>query len=86
MGVYHYRHSGFVWLVFWLMIYRRPEEHPRLSTAELAYIQSDPAEPTTKIPWPVWSAPADMGICHWQIHDRSDLVGLSFLDAEISEH
>jgi len=33
------------------MIYRRPEEHPRLSTAELAYIQSDPAEPTTKIPW-----------------------------------
>ncbi|HBB97986.1 MAG TPA: MFS transporter [Blastocatellia bacterium] len=42
---------GFIWLVFWLMIYRRPEEHPRLSTAELAYIQSDPAEPTTKIPW-----------------------------------
>ena len=42
---------GFIWLVFWLMIYRRPEEHPRLSRAELAHIQSDPAEPTTKIPW-----------------------------------
>lgn len=42
---------GFIWLVFWLMIYRRPEEHPKLSPAELAYIQSDPAEPTTKIPW-----------------------------------
>ncbi|HYP52134.1 MAG TPA: MFS transporter, partial [Pyrinomonadaceae bacterium] len=42
---------GFVWLVFWLMIYRRPEEHPKLSPAELAHIQSDPAEPTTKIPW-----------------------------------
>lgn len=42
---------GFIWLVFWLMVYRRPEEHPKLSPAELAYIQSDPAEPTAKIPW-----------------------------------
>ena len=42
---------GFVWLVCWLLLYRRPEEHPRLSKAELAYIQSDPAEPSTKIPW-----------------------------------
>jgi ACS family hexuronate transporter-like MFS transporter len=42
---------GFVWLVFWLMLYRRPEEHRRLSPDELAYIQSDPAEPTVKIPW-----------------------------------
>jgi ACS family hexuronate transporter-like MFS transporter len=42
---------GLVWLVFWLMLYRRPEEHPSLSAAELAYIKSDPAEPTVKIPW-----------------------------------
>lgn len=42
---------GFVWLIFWLAIYRRPEEHPKLSQAELAHIQSDPAEPTTKIRW-----------------------------------
>ena len=42
---------GFLWLVFWLMVYRKPEEHPKLSAAELAHIQSDPAEPTTKIPW-----------------------------------
>ncbi len=42
---------GFVWLVFWLALYRRPEEPPRLSEAELAYIQSDPPEPMTKIPW-----------------------------------
>ena len=42
---------GFVWLVFWLLLYRRPEEHPRLSKAELAYIQSDPSEPATRIPW-----------------------------------
>ena len=42
---------GFIWLIFWLKVYRRPEEHPKLSKAELAHIQSDPAEPTAKIPW-----------------------------------
>jgi MFS transporter, ACS family, hexuronate transporter len=42
---------GFIWLVLWLLIYRRPNEHPRLSKDELAYIQSDPAESTVKIPW-----------------------------------
>lgn len=31
---------GFIWLVFWLMIYRKPEEHPRLSSEELQYIQA----------------------------------------------
>ncbi|HEU5239397.1 MAG TPA: MFS transporter [Pyrinomonadaceae bacterium] len=43
--------TGFVWLVLWLAIYRRPEEHNSLSAAELNYIRSDPAEPTVKIPW-----------------------------------
>jgi len=42
---------GFVWLAFWLLMYKRPEEHPRLSADELAYIQSDPSEPVTKVPW-----------------------------------
>lgn len=42
---------GFIWLIFWLMIYRKPEEHPRLSKSELNYIQSDPSEPMVKIPW-----------------------------------
>ncbi len=42
---------GFIWLAFWLIVYRRPEEHPKLSPAEFAHIQSDPVEPTTKIPW-----------------------------------
>ncbi len=42
---------GFLWLVLWLALYRRPEEHRRVSTAELAYIRSDPAEATTPIPW-----------------------------------
>ncbi|HTS38299.1 MAG TPA: MFS transporter [Candidatus Solibacter sp.] len=42
---------GFVWLIFWLALYRRPEEHPRVSAQELNYIRSDPPEPTAKIPW-----------------------------------
>ncbi|HEU4632319.1 MAG TPA: MFS transporter [Gemmatimonadaceae bacterium] len=42
---------GFVWLAFWLTSYRRPEVHPRLSGSELAYIQADGVEPTTKIPY-----------------------------------
>jgi ACS family hexuronate transporter-like MFS transporter len=43
---------GFVWLLFWLPLYRRPEEHPKLSKAELAHIQSDPPDPpAVKVPW-----------------------------------
>jgi len=42
---------GFIWLAFWLIIYKRPEEHKSLSPAELAYIQSDPVEPTARVPW-----------------------------------
>jgi len=39
------------WLLAWLVIYRRPEQHPRLSPSELAYIHTDPAEPLGKIAW-----------------------------------
>jgi ACS family hexuronate transporter-like MFS transporter len=42
---------GFVWLAFWLALYRSPEQHPKVSPAELAHIRSDPEEPTTAIPW-----------------------------------
>ena len=42
---------GFVWIVFWLLLYRKPDEHPRVSKAELAYIRSDPSEPARKIKW-----------------------------------
>ncbi len=42
---------GFLWLVLWLWAYRKPEEHPRVTPAELRYIRSDPQEPATKIPW-----------------------------------
>lgn len=42
---------GFIWLVFWFWLYRRPEEHPHLSPGELAYIQSEPEPKATKTPW-----------------------------------
>ena len=42
---------GFVWLIFWLLLYRRPEEHPRVTAAELAYIRSDRQEPFAKMKW-----------------------------------
>ncbi len=42
---------GFVWLILWLLLYRKPEEHPRLSKTELDYIRSDPQPPMVKISW-----------------------------------
>jgi MFS transporter, ACS family, hexuronate transporter len=43
--------TGFIWLVAWLGLYRKPHEHPRVKRAELDYINSDPPERETKIPW-----------------------------------
>jgi MFS transporter, ACS family, hexuronate transporter len=42
---------GFVWLIAWLLLYHKPEEHPHISKAELDYIRRDPQEPTAKIKW-----------------------------------
>ena len=42
---------GFAWLILWLVLYRRPEEHPQCTSAERQYIQSEPAEPAVKISW-----------------------------------
>ena len=40
-----------VWLVAWLALYRRPTEHKRISASELAWIQQDPVDPVTPLPW-----------------------------------
>ena len=42
---------GFAWLIAWLAMYQPPQRHPRVSTAELAYIQSDPIEAVTPVAW-----------------------------------
>jgi ACS family hexuronate transporter-like MFS transporter len=43
--------AGLLWVIFWLPLYHPPAEHPRISPAELAYIQSDPPDPQVKVPW-----------------------------------
>jgi ACS family hexuronate transporter-like MFS transporter len=40
-----------LWLVAWLALYRRPRDSKRVSKAELAYIESDQADPAAKVPW-----------------------------------
>jgi len=42
---------GFAWLLLWLAMYRKPEEHARCSAEELALIQSDPIVESGKIKW-----------------------------------
>jgi MFS transporter, ACS family, hexuronate transporter len=42
---------GFVWIVFWVLLYERPEQHKRLKAEERAYIQSDPPDTPEQIPW-----------------------------------
>jgi len=36
---------GFIWVLFWILLYDVPEKKKRLSQKELAHILSDPAEP-----------------------------------------
>ena len=42
-----------VWLLAWLMIYRRPEETPAVTVDELALIRAEPVEPPRTVPWRV---------------------------------
>lgn len=38
---------GFVWIIFWFMLYEVPKKHKKLSAGELAYIESDKDENTS---------------------------------------
>ncbi|GAB1855487.1 MFS transporter [Flavobacteriaceae bacterium MHTCC 0001] len=43
---------GFIWLVFWLLIYKKPEKHKKVNTLELEHIESDQTqEPEKKLGW-----------------------------------
>lgn len=37
---------GFIWMGFWVFMYNKPEEHPKVNKAELEYILSDKATET----------------------------------------
>lgn len=43
--------AGIVWLLFWLLYYRRPEQHRSVSPTELALILTDPVEKFETVPW-----------------------------------
>jgi ACS family hexuronate transporter-like MFS transporter len=42
---------GFLWLVAWHLVYRKPAEHPRVSPAELAYIRDGQEESHERVSW-----------------------------------
>jgi ACS family hexuronate transporter-like MFS transporter len=43
---------GFIWLVFWILYYEKPEAAKKLTKEEFSYILSDPPDQVTeKIPW-----------------------------------
>jgi ACS family hexuronate transporter-like MFS transporter len=39
------------WMAAWVLLYRRPREHPKLSAEELAHIESDPPIVQKEVPW-----------------------------------
>jgi MFS transporter, ACS family, hexuronate transporter len=42
---------GLVWLALWISLYWPPDQHPRLSSAEREYIQSDSPDPPAHVPY-----------------------------------
>jgi MFS transporter, ACS family, hexuronate transporter len=42
---------GFLWVALWLLLYKKPEEHPRVSPAELVYIRSDSPPSGARVRW-----------------------------------
>jgi ACS family hexuronate transporter-like MFS transporter len=43
---------GLLWLPIWLFVYRVPRDHKRVTPAELAHIESDPADASAEaVPW-----------------------------------
>ncbi|WP_187264412.1 MFS transporter [Pontibacter beigongshangensis] len=55
---------GFVWLLFWIPFYQRPEKSTRLKHAERSYILQDKEETTQHLPWRKMLAHRQtLGIC-----------------------
>jgi ACS family hexuronate transporter-like MFS transporter len=44
---------GLLWIIAWLVLYRRPEESKLVSAEELALIKSDPPEAAISFPWQI---------------------------------
>ena len=77
---------GFLWLFFWIPLYRSPDDHPRVGAAELAHIRSDPPDPQVQIPWlQLLQLPADLGVRARQVPDRPGVVALPVLDSRLPQ-
>ena len=78
---------GFIWLIFWLTMYRKPEAHPKLSKAELTYIQQDGVEATEKVPWlKLLKYRENTNRLLTKIFHRSGLVVFPVLVAQVFEY
>jgi ACS family hexuronate transporter-like MFS transporter len=42
---------GFIWLLFWIPTYRKPEKHKSVKASELAHILQDGQQTAEKMPW-----------------------------------
>jgi ACS family hexuronate transporter-like MFS transporter len=42
---------GFIWVVFWMALYKKPQGHPAISAAELRHIESDPPDKAEFVAW-----------------------------------
>ena len=77
---------GFLWLLFWLLMYRSPDQHPKISAAELAYIRSDPADPPEHISWiSLLGYRQTWAFTVGHVSGHADLVVLHVLDAKVFE-
>lgn len=56
---------GFIWLGFWVFIYKRPEENTRMNAAELAYIEQDAARESQEAQKPKQNEPKEK-MSFWQ--------------------
>ena len=74
---------GFLWLAFWLPLYRRPDEHPQrrrggagATSAAILPIRR------SQIPWrKLLALPPDLGVRAREVPDRPGLVALPVLDS-----
>ncbi len=60
LGAYGWREAfiitggvGFIWVIFWKLYYEKPQKHPKVSEAELEFINSDAEEPMDDTQKPV---------------------------------
>ena len=55
---------GFIWLLFWLPMYKLPENCPKLSRAEKDFILQDGIQQSEKVPWfKIFTYRQTLGIC-----------------------